>query len=62
MKKLIHLILVSLLVNVSVSVYAQDRKQNNREDRKEWMKKLKSLKQEYLIKQLDLTEAQKSEF
>ncbi len=62
MKRLIHLILVALFLNVSAGLAAQERKPNHREDRKEWMKKLKNLKQEYLIKQLDLTEAQRSEF
>lgn len=62
MKRLINLILAVLILNVSAGVAAQERKQGHREDRKEWMKKLKNLKQEYIIKHLDLTEAQQSEF
>lgn len=60
MKRLISLIVAAMIL-LPAGAIAQERK-HNREDRKEWMKKLKTLKQEYLIKELDLTEAQRSEF
>lgn len=60
MKRLISLIVATLFI-IPTGAIAQERK-HNREDRKEWMKKLRTLKREYLIKELDLTEAQRDEF
>lgn len=61
MKKLTLLLLVALML-IPAGSMAQDNKRSNRAERKEWMKKLKALKHDFLAKELDLTENQKAEF
>lgn len=61
MKRLISLILLAVTL-LPATTLAQEHKHRNREDRKEWMKKLKALKSDYLIKELSLTETQKGDF
>lgn len=61
MKKLTKILLIAALL-LPLGTYAQGPKTPKNGERKEWMKKLQALKHDYLVKELDLTEAQRDEF
>ncbi|MDE6513474.1 MAG: hypothetical protein K2L05_04750 [Muribaculaceae bacterium] len=61
MKKL-TVMLLAVLTLLPAAAVAQGDKGPGRGERKEWMKKLKALKHDFLIKELDLTENQRDEF
>ncbi|MBD5179552.1 MAG: hypothetical protein HDT00_07685 [Bacteroidales bacterium] len=61
MKKLARILLIAAML-LPVGAYAQEPKGPKNGERKEWMKKLRALKHDYMIKELDLTEAQRAEF
>ena len=61
MKKL-TVILLAILTLLPAGALAQGNKGPSKSERKEWMKKLRALKHDFLTKELDLTENQRDEF